>query len=138
VQPPGRQSASNYRQGRRYEATQGEWLVERLVKEFHHPGRAGGGGLYTARCLHENGLTTAHDANTGSIFVIPAWAGGAMPFICTMGIDNSLLRTDDLAQRHGAGLSVSEAVCETIRRHPPSYRMVCQRTKLPRHGRQHA
>jgi len=109
-----------------------------LVKEFHHPGRAGGGGLYKARCLHENGLTTENAANTASIFGIPACAGGAIPFICTMGIDNFLLRTDDLAPRHGAGLPVSEVVCETIRRHPPSYRMVCQRTKLPRHGRQHA
>ena len=34
------------REGRRYVATRGELLVERMVKEFKRPGRAGGGGFY--------------------------------------------------------------------------------------------
>lgn len=33
-------------EGKAYEAGQGELLVERLVKEFKRPGRAGGGGFY--------------------------------------------------------------------------------------------
>ncbi|WP_137920619.1 3-hydroxyacyl-CoA dehydrogenase NAD-binding domain-containing protein [Hydrogenophaga sp. 2FB] len=34
------------KEGRRYTATPGERLVERMVKEFKRPGRAGGGGFY--------------------------------------------------------------------------------------------
>jgi 3-hydroxyacyl-CoA dehydrogenase/enoyl-CoA hydratase/3-hydroxybutyryl-CoA epimerase len=34
------------REGRTYEASPGERLVERMVKEFKRPGRAGGGGFY--------------------------------------------------------------------------------------------
>ncbi|WP_382158356.1 3-hydroxyacyl-CoA dehydrogenase NAD-binding domain-containing protein [Hydrogenophaga sp. ANAO-22] len=34
------------KEGRRYTATPGELLVERMVKEFKRPGRAGGGGFY--------------------------------------------------------------------------------------------
>ncbi|MBY4594812.1 3-hydroxyacyl-CoA dehydrogenase NAD-binding domain-containing protein [Ottowia caeni] len=33
-------------EGKRYEATSGELLVERMVKELNRPGRAGGGGFY--------------------------------------------------------------------------------------------
>ncbi|PWW48788.1 3-hydroxyacyl-CoA dehydrogenase NAD-binding domain-containing protein [Melaminivora alkalimesophila] len=33
-------------EGRQYQATPGELLVERMVKEFQRPGRAGGGGFY--------------------------------------------------------------------------------------------
>ena len=33
-------------EGRSYEATAGERLVEQMVKEFERPGRAGGGGFY--------------------------------------------------------------------------------------------
>ncbi|MCW5652209.1 3-hydroxyacyl-CoA dehydrogenase NAD-binding domain-containing protein [Hydrogenophaga sp.] len=34
------------REGKTYEASPGEILVERMVKEFRRPGRAGGGGFY--------------------------------------------------------------------------------------------
>ena len=33
-------------EGKAYESTPGERLVERMVKELHRPGRAGGGGFY--------------------------------------------------------------------------------------------
>ncbi len=153
-------------EGRRYVATPGELLVERMVKELRRPGRAGGGGFYdypldkgskkhlwpelgrlfgkpdlpwelrdiqdrllvrqaveTARCLHENVLTTVHDANIGSIFGIgfPAWTGGAMQFIYGMGVDAFLDRARALAERHGPGFAVSDAVRETILRHQPVY-----------------
>ncbi len=77
----------------------------------------------TARCLHEGVLTTVHDANIGSIFGIgfPAWAGGAMQFIYGMGIEAFLARADALAQRHGDGFAVSQAVRDTIRRCQPVY-----------------
>jgi 3-hydroxyacyl-CoA dehydrogenase / enoyl-CoA hydratase / 3-hydroxybutyryl-CoA epimerase len=77
----------------------------------------------TARCLHENVLTTVHDANIGSIFGIgfPAWTGGAMQFIYGMGIDTFVARAQQLALRHGPGFAVSEAVLATIRKHQPVY-----------------
>ena len=44
--------------------------------------------IETARCLAEGVLTSAHDANIGSIFGIgfPAWTGGAMQFIASEGV----------------------------------------------------
>ena len=153
-------------EGKVYETGPGQALVERMVKEFKRPGRAGGGGFYeypavkggkkslwprlkelfekpgvaweinevkdrilyrqaveTARCLHENVLTTVHDANVGSIFGIgfPAWTGGAMQFIYGMGIDAFITRCAQLAERHGAGFVLSEPVQATIRQHQPRY-----------------
>ena len=75
----------------------------------------------TARCLGENVLTSVADANVGSIFGIgfPAWTGGAMQFIYGMGVDTFIARADQLAQAHGRGFVLTEAVQEAIRRHQP-------------------
>jgi len=75
----------------------------------------------TARCLSENVLTTVHDANVGSIFGIgfPAWTGGALQFIYSMGIDAFCARAAELAQRHGAGFALSAEVREALQRHQP-------------------
>ncbi len=153
-------------EGKTYDTTTGERLVERMVREFKRPGRAGGGGFYdyptekgarkilwpelaalfgkpdvawelqdikdrllyrqaveTARCLHENVLTSVHDANIGSIFGIgfPAWTGGAMQFIYGQGIDRFLQNADALASRFGHGFAVAGDVRETIRKFRPRY-----------------
>ena len=153
-------------EGKPYDAGPGQLLVERMVKEFKRPGRAGGGGFYdypsekgarkslwpelkthfekpgvawdlqdikdrllyrqaveTARCLSENVLTTVHDANIGSVFGIgfPAWTGGAMQFIYSMGITAFERRADVLAAKFGAGFSLSAPVRESIRKHQPVY-----------------
>jgi 3-hydroxyacyl-CoA dehydrogenase/enoyl-CoA hydratase/3-hydroxybutyryl-CoA epimerase len=153
-------------EGKVYSDTQGERLVERMVKELKRPGRAGGGGFYeyptgkgarkflwpqlttlfgkpgvawdieelkdrllyrqaieTARCLHENVLTTVHEANIGSIFGIgfPAWTGGALQFIYGMGIDVFAQRAQALAARHGQGFALSAEVKQTLQRHQPVY-----------------
>ena len=153
-------------EGKVYEATPGQALIERMVHEFKRPGRAGGGGFYdyptekgarkslwpelkrqfeksdltwnlkdiqdrllfrqaieTARCLHENVLTTVHDANIGSIFGIgfPAWTGGAMQFIYSMGIEAFCRRADELAASHGAGFVLGDAERATIGRFLPVY-----------------
>ena len=153
-------------EGKPYDAGPGQLLVERMVREFKRPGRAGGGGFYdyplekgakkslwpelkthfekpgvawdlqdikdrllyrqaveTARCLSENVLTTVHDANIGSIFGIgfPAWTGGAMQFIYSMGIEAFERRAEVLAARFGAGFSLSAPVRESIRKHRPVY-----------------
>ena len=68
-------------------------------------------------------LTSAHDANLGSIFGIgfPAWTGGAMQFIYGTGVDDFLRRADELAAQHGAGFSVDAKVREAIARFQPKY-----------------
>jgi 3-hydroxyacyl-CoA dehydrogenase/enoyl-CoA hydratase/3-hydroxybutyryl-CoA epimerase len=151
-------------EGKTHEATPGELLVEKMVKELKRNGRAAGGGFYdypagakkhlwpelkarfekpgaawdiqtlkdrllyrqaveTARCLHENVLTTVHDANIGSIFGIgfPAWTGGAMQFIYSQGIDAFARRCAELAAAHGKGFALAPKVIDTIRRHQPVY-----------------
>jgi 3-hydroxyacyl-CoA dehydrogenase/enoyl-CoA hydratase/3-hydroxybutyryl-CoA epimerase len=61
-------------------------------------------------------LTTAADANIGSIFGIgfPAWTGGALQFIESEGRERFLANALSLAQRHGARFAVAAAVQETI------------------------
>ena len=77
----------------------------------------------TARCLSENVLTTVHDANIGSIFGIgfPAWTGGAMQFIYSMGVDAFVQRAGELAAKYGPGFVLSDEVQATIRKHQPVY-----------------
>jgi 3-hydroxyacyl-CoA dehydrogenase / enoyl-CoA hydratase / 3-hydroxybutyryl-CoA epimerase len=59
--------------------------------------------IETARCLEEGVLTTAHDANIGSIFGIgfPAWTGGALQFINYVGVAKFVARADELAKKFG-------------------------------------
>jgi 3-hydroxyacyl-CoA dehydrogenase/enoyl-CoA hydratase/3-hydroxybutyryl-CoA epimerase len=59
--------------------------------------------IETARCLEEGVLTTAHDANIGSIFGIgfPAWTGGALQFINYVGTAKFVARADELAKKFG-------------------------------------
>ena len=149
-------------EGKAYEAGPGELLVERMVKEFQRPGRAGGGGFYdyppreskhlwpelarrfgregvnadpdelrqrllyrqsieTLRCLAEGVLTSAHDANIGSIFGIgfPAWTGGALQFVYSEGIERFEAQAAALAARHGPRFALGDAERATIARHAP-------------------
>jgi 3-hydroxyacyl-CoA dehydrogenase/enoyl-CoA hydratase/3-hydroxybutyryl-CoA epimerase len=59
--------------------------------------------IETARCLEEGVLTTAHDANIGSIYGIgfPAWTGGAAQFIDMVGTAKFVARADALAKKYG-------------------------------------
>ncbi|MDO9115851.1 MAG: 3-hydroxyacyl-CoA dehydrogenase NAD-binding domain-containing protein [Polaromonas sp.] len=77
----------------------------------------------TARCLSENVLTSVHDANIGSIFGIgfPAWTGGAMQFIYSMGVDAFVQRAGELAEKFGPGFVLSDEVQATIKKHQPVY-----------------
>src|SRR5690606_26619629 len=152
------------REGKTYEASPGELLVERMVKELKRPGRAGGGGFYdypagqkkhlwpelqrlyekptlpwnlqdvkdrllyrqaveTARCLAEGVLTSVHDANIGSLFGIgfPAWTGGAMQFIYSMGPEAFEQRCAELAAKYGNGFVLNDQVKMAIRQHQPTY-----------------
>ncbi|MBM3367173.1 MAG: 3-hydroxyacyl-CoA dehydrogenase [Betaproteobacteria bacterium] len=59
--------------------------------------------IETARCLEERVLETVHDGNIGSIFGIgfPAWTGGALQFINSVGVKKFVERADELAKKHG-------------------------------------
>jgi 3-hydroxyacyl-CoA dehydrogenase/enoyl-CoA hydratase/3-hydroxybutyryl-CoA epimerase len=147
-------------EGRSYQASTGELLVERMVKEFGRHGRAAGAGYYdypangpkrlwpglkthfekpfdgdplvaqeaikqrllyrqaieTARCLQEGVLMSSHDANIGSIFGIgfPAWTGGALQFVYSEGLERFVANSQRLADQHGDGFVLSDAVVKTL------------------------
>ena len=79
--------------------------------------------IETARCLAEGVLTSVHDANIGSIFGIgfPAWTGGAMQFIYSMGPDAFFKRAETLTARFGPGFTLTDAVKDSILQHQPQY-----------------
>jgi 3-hydroxyacyl-CoA dehydrogenase/enoyl-CoA hydratase/3-hydroxybutyryl-CoA epimerase len=59
--------------------------------------------IETARCVEEGVLTAAHDGNIGSIYGIgfPAWTGGAIQFINSVGPAKFVARADELAKKFG-------------------------------------
>ena len=79
--------------------------------------------IETARCLDEGVLTTVHEGNIGSIFGIgyPAWTGGALQFIYSMGVPNFAKRSQVLAAQFGDGFNVSKRVLETLEKYKPIY-----------------
>jgi 3-hydroxyacyl-CoA dehydrogenase/enoyl-CoA hydratase/3-hydroxybutyryl-CoA epimerase len=95
-----------------------EWSIDELKDRLLYRQ-----AVETARCLHEGVLRTVHDANVGSIFGIgfPAWTGGALQFVYGMGVERFAARANELAQRHGAGFALDDAVLATLRSHQPRY-----------------
>ena len=79
--------------------------------------------IETARCLEEGVLTSVHEGNIGSIFGIgyPAWTGGALQFIYSMGVPNFAKRSQVLAAQFGDGFNVSKRVLETLEKYKPIY-----------------
>ena len=75
----------------------------------------------TARCLQENVLTSAYDANIGSIFGIgfPAWTGGALQFVFSEGLETFVNNCRQLAQQHGQGFELSSEVIDCLMKHRP-------------------
>lgn len=59
--------------------------------------------LETARCVEEGVVPAAADADLGSVFALgyPAWTGGTLSFIDTVGIAAFVAQCDRLADRHG-------------------------------------
>jgi 3-hydroxyacyl-CoA dehydrogenase/enoyl-CoA hydratase/3-hydroxybutyryl-CoA epimerase len=98
-----------------YEYPQG--AKKHLWKGLAHFGRSGGmipladikdrllfvQALETVRCVDEGVVTTARDANIGSIFGIgyPAWTGGVLQFINSYGLASFVARSLELAERYG-------------------------------------
>ena len=59
--------------------------------------------LETARCLEEGVLTSAAEADLGSIlgWGFPAWTGGTLSYIDMIGLDVFIAECDRLAKKHG-------------------------------------
>ena len=59
--------------------------------------------LEAARCMEEGVVTTAAEADLGSIlgWGFPAWTGGALSYIDTIGVREFVTDCDRLAKRHG-------------------------------------
>ncbi|ADD43545.1 3-hydroxyacyl-CoA dehydrogenase NAD-binding domain-containing protein [Stackebrandtia nassauensis] len=66
--------------------------------------------LEAVRCLEENVVTSAADANIGSIFGwgFGAWSGGVLRFINQYGLDEFIARAEYLAERYGERFAVPQ------------------------------
>ncbi len=66
----------------------------------------------SARCLEEGVLRNVADANVGSIFGIgfPAWAGGALQYINSVGVAKFAARADALAAKYGERFACPQIV----------------------------
>ncbi len=66
--------------------------------------------LESARCIEEGVLKHAADGDIGSIFGIgfPAWTGGALSYIDTIGIQQFVAECDELAAKYGERFAVSD------------------------------
>lgn len=66
--------------------------------------------LETTRCFEEGVLTHAEDGDIGSIFGwgFPAWTGGTLSLIDTMGIQEFVSECDRMAEAYGERFEVSE------------------------------
>ena len=73
--------------------------------------------LESARCLEEGVLTDAADGDVGSIFGIgyPAWTGGTLSYIDTVGIGEFVAECDRLAESCGERFQVSDWLRERAR-----------------------
>lgn len=79
--------------------------------------------LESARCFEENVITHPQDADVGSIFGIgfPAWTGGVLSYIDTIGIQQFVADCDQLAQAHGDRFKVSAWLRERAENNTPFY-----------------
>ncbi|TVV77187.1 3-hydroxyacyl-CoA dehydrogenase [Sphingomonas solaris] len=77
---------------------QGSYDIDALKRRFLYAQ-----AMETARCLEEGVLETPQDADLGAIYGwgFPAWTGGTISFIDTVGIADFVAEADRLAQRHG-------------------------------------
>jgi 3-hydroxyacyl-CoA dehydrogenase/enoyl-CoA hydratase/3-hydroxybutyryl-CoA epimerase len=66
--------------------------------------------LETARCFEQGVLTHAEDADIGSIFGwgFPAWTGGTLSYVDTIGIREFVAECDRMAETYGERFRVSD------------------------------
>jgi len=77
--------------------------------------------LETTRCMEEGVVTTAAEADLGSIlgWGFPAWSGGTLSYIDTIGIRNFVAECDRLAKRYGKRFKPSKWLRERAERNEP-------------------
>ncbi len=77
--------------------------------------------LETARCMEEGVVTTAAEADLGSIlgWGFPAWTGGTLSYIDTVGVRNFVAECDRLAKRYGKRFKPSKWLRERAERNEP-------------------
>jgi len=77
--------------------------------------------LETARCMEEGVVTTAAEADLGSIlgWGFPAWTGGTLSYIDTIGIRDFVAECDRLARRYGKRFKPSKWLRERAERNEP-------------------
>jgi 3-hydroxyacyl-CoA dehydrogenase / enoyl-CoA hydratase / 3-hydroxybutyryl-CoA epimerase len=65
--------------------------------------------METARCLEEGVIMHPADADVGSLLAwgFPAWTGGPLSLIDTMGIKEFVARSRQMAERYGGRFSPS-------------------------------
>ena len=79
--------------------------------------------LESARCFEEKVVTHPADADIGSIFGLgfPAWTGGVLSFIDTIGIGQFVKDCDRLAKAHGQRFKVSRWLRARAKNNQPFY-----------------
>ena len=79
--------------------------------------------METARCLEEGVLTTPEDADIGSVLAwgFPAWTGGTISYIDTVGIETFVREADRLAQAYGPRFAPSAWLRERAAHGQPFY-----------------
>ena len=79
--------------------------------------------METARCLEEGVLETPQDADLGAVYGwgFPAWTGGTLSYIDTIGIETFVREADRLAQRHGPRFAPSAWLQAKAARGEPFY-----------------
>jgi 3-hydroxyacyl-CoA dehydrogenase/enoyl-CoA hydratase/3-hydroxybutyryl-CoA epimerase len=77
--------------------------------------------LEAARCMEEDVVTTAAEADLGSIlgWGFPAWTGGTLSYIDTMGIREFVAECDRLSKRYGKRFKPSKWLRERAERGEP-------------------
>ncbi len=82
--------------------------------------------LEAARCMEEGVITTAAEADLGSIlgWGFPAWTGGTLSYIDTMGIREFVAECDRLAKRYGKRFKPSKWLRGRAERNEPFHAAV--------------
>lgn len=79
--------------------------------------------METARCLEEGVLETPQDADLGAVYGwgFPAWTGGTISYIDTVGVETFVREADRLAQQYGPRFAPSAWLRAKAERNEPFY-----------------
>ena len=94
------------------------WDVEELKQRYLYAQ-----AMETARCLEEGVLETPEDADLGAVYGwgFPAWTGGTISYIDTVGIETFVKEADRMAQLYGPRFLPSAWLREKAAKGEPFY-----------------